>query len=109
MPKKILILSGSPKKQGNTAMLVEWFAEGARQKNAKVEIVHAAFLKYKTAGCISCRRCQKLKEYRCVIDDEATPVLKRMEEANVIVMATPLSFLSTSAKLKLVFNRMFSL
>jgi multimeric flavodoxin WrbA len=57
MPKKILILSASPKKQGNTAALVEWFTQGARSKGAQVETVAIAFLKYKTIGCTSCRAC----------------------------------------------------
>jgi len=51
MPKKIVILSGSPKKNGNTAHLVKWFAEGARSKGAEVNIVETAFLKYKSTGC----------------------------------------------------------
>jgi multimeric flavodoxin WrbA len=109
MTKKILILNGSPKKNGNTAMLVKWFVEGARTKGAQVEIVHTAFLKYKTTGCLSCRRCQTNKKYECVIDDEAKPVLARMAEVDLIVMATPLYFFSASAQLKLIFDRMFSL
>lgn len=51
MAKKILVLSGSPRKDGNTAMLVGWFAEGARSEGAQVEVVSTAFLKYKTNGC----------------------------------------------------------
>ncbi len=109
MTKKIIILSGSPKKNGNTATLVDWFAEGARSKGARVEIVRAASLKFKSAGCTSCRSCQKLDKYECVIDDEARPVLAGMAGADVIVMATPLYFFSASAQLKLVFDRMFSL
>ena len=109
MAKKILVLSGSHKKDGNTAALVNWFAEGARSKGAKVEIVQTAFLKYKSLGCISCRACQKLKKYECVIDDEAKPVLAKMAKVDAIVMATPLYFFSASAQLKLIFDRMFSL
>ncbi|MFA5143336.1 MAG: flavodoxin family protein [Candidatus Omnitrophota bacterium] len=107
--KKIIVLSASPRKNGNTALLVKWFSEGARSKGADVEIVETAFLKYKSTGCISCRACQKLKKYECVINDEAKPVLKRMAHADVIVMATPLYFFGPSAQLKLVFDRMFSL
>jgi multimeric flavodoxin WrbA len=107
--KKILILSGSPKKDGNTAALVEWFSQGARSQGAKVEIVQTALLKYKTTGCTSCRSCQKIDKYECVIDDEAKPVLAKMAKVDVIVMATPLYFFSASAQLKLVFDRMFSL
>lgn len=109
MAKRILILLGSPKKDGNTAILVNWFCEGLKAGNAGIEIVNTAFLKYKSNGCTSCRACQKIKEYECVINDEATPVLKKMAEADIIAMATPLYFFSASAQLKLIFDRMFSL
>jgi multimeric flavodoxin WrbA len=109
MAKKILVLSGSPKKYGNTATLVKWFTEGAKSKGAKVEIIQAAFLKYKSNGCTSCRSCQKIKKYECVIKDEAARVLAKMAKVDVIVMATPLYFYGPSAQLKLIFDRMFSL
>ncbi len=109
MPKKILIVSGSPKKEGNTAALAGWFAEGARSKGAEVEIVRASSLKHKSSGCASCRRCQKYDKYECVIDDDVKEVLKKMAAADVIVMATPLYFFAASAQLKIVFDRMFSL
>jgi len=109
MGKKILVLSGSPKKNGNTAALVEWFAEGARSKGAQIEVVQTAALKHKAVGCTSCRACQKLAKYECVIDDEVSPILVKMAKADVIVMATPLYFFSASAQLKVVFDRMFCL
>ena len=109
MAKKILILMGSPKKNGNTATLSEWFAEGARAKGAKVETVYTAYLKYKSTGCTSCRACQRSKKYECVINDDARKVLIKMISADVIVMASPLYFYTVSAQLKLVMDRMFSL
>ena len=109
MAKKILVFSGSPKKNGNTALLVKWFSEGAKSKGAEVEIVQTAFLKYKSIGCTSCRSCQKSDKYECVIDDEAKPILAKMAKVDVIVMATPLYFYGPSSQLKLVFDRMFSL
>ena len=109
MPEKILILNGSPKKDGNTAALAEWFAEGACAKGARVEIIRAADLKLKYSGCTSCRACQKMKEYGCVIKDDLQPVLRKMARADVVVMATPLYFFGASAQLKAVFDRMFSL
>lgn len=109
MTKKILILSGSPKREGNTATLVEWFAEGARSGGADVEIINTAFLKYKSTGCISCRICQDIESYECSINDDAKPILARMAKADVIVMATPLYFFGPSAQLKLIADRMFSL
>ncbi len=109
MSRNILILSGSPKKNGNTAALMEWFTEGARSKGAHVEVIHTAFLKYKFPGCTSCRLCQKEETYGCVIEDDASLVLQKMITSDVIVMATPLYFFSASAQLKVVIDRMFSL
>jgi multimeric flavodoxin WrbA len=109
MSRNILILSGSPKKDGNTAALIEWFTEGARSKNAQVDLIHTAFLKYKFPGCTSCRLCQKQEAYECVIEDDANLALRKMALADVIVMATPLYFFAASAQLKVVMDRMFSL
>lgn len=109
MPKNILVLSGSPKKNGNTAALIEWFTEGAASRGARVELIHAAFLKYKFPGCTSCRACQKEEDYGCVIEDDARAVLDKMAAADVIVMATPLYFFAASAQLKVLIDRMFSL
>jgi multimeric flavodoxin WrbA len=103
------VLSGSPKKNGNTAALVEWFSEGAVTKGARVELIHTALLKYKFPGCTSCRSCQTRVPYECVIEDDANPVLRKMASADVIVMATPLYFFAASAQLKILIDRMFSL
>lgn len=107
--KKILILHGSPKKDGNTSALINWFIEGTKENKAEVEVIHTAFLKYKSNGCTSCRACQKSDKYECVIDDDAKEVLIKMGNADVIVMATPLYFYTPSAQLKTIIDRMFSL
>ena len=109
MAKQILIISGSPKKDGNTAQLIDWFTEGAVAKGARVERINAASLKLKSVGCRSCRACQKQKKYECAIDDDVNPVLRKMIKADVIVMATPCYFYAMSAQLKAVVDRMFSL
>ena len=109
MSKQILIINGSPKKNGNTAALIEWFAEGAQSAGARTEIIPAAFLKYKAYGCLACRKCQALKEYECSVEDEGKEALKKMAKAETIVMATPLHFYGPSAQLKHIFDRMFSL
>jgi multimeric flavodoxin WrbA len=109
MAKKILILNGSPKKDGNTSAMIEWFSKAAGAKGADVEIINAAFLKYKVNGCISCRKCQTAEKYECCIDDGAKPVLAKMADVDVIVFATPLYFFGASAQTKLIMDRMFSL
>lgn len=109
MSGKILIVNGSPKKDGNTAALVRWFGAGCRAKGGRVEVVRAALLKSACGGCISCRKCQTRPEYACVIEDEVAALLRTMARADAIVLATPLYFFSVSAQLKAVIDRMFSL
>lgn len=107
--KKILIISGSPKKDGNTETLIKWFREGAEPSGAVMEQVRIAALKIKSSGCLSCRQCQRNSEYGCVIKDDISGLLLKMAEADVIVMGTPLYFFSASAQLKILIDRMFSL
>ncbi|MBU9889146.1 MAG: flavodoxin family protein [Candidatus Omnitrophica bacterium] len=109
MSKKILVISGSPQKHGNTEALIDKFSEGARSMGATVELVRAAELRLKFPGCTSCRACQKAENYGCVIEDDAREVLAEMTRADVIVMATPLYFFAASAQLKVLIDRMFSL
>jgi multimeric flavodoxin WrbA len=107
--KKILIIAGSPRKSGNTATVVGWFAEGAETEGATVKIVDAARLKYKTAGCCSCYGCQVSQQFRCVILDEATEVVASFTDYDTVVFATPVYFFSLSAQIKMLMDRMFSL
>ena len=107
--KSILVIKGSPKKDGNTSALVEWFSEGAKSAGASVEVLNAGSFKTVVNGCQSCRACQKAAEYGCLFKDDVKTALDKMIKADVIVMATPLYFFSASAQIKQVFDRMFSL
>jgi multimeric flavodoxin WrbA len=107
--KRIMMVVGSPNERGNTRTLVEWVAAGAREAGADVEIVDAARLRYKAYGCQACMACRGSKAFRCAVDDEATPVIARIPEQNVVVLATPIYFWGLSAQIKHVVDRMFSL
>ncbi len=109
MSRKILILTGSPRKNGNTNTVVKWFAEGAKEAGAKVEVVDVAGLKSKNNGCIACMGCQKSDKFECVWNDDIKPVLKKMPDYDVLVFATPTYFFGPSAQLKLLLDRMYSL
>jgi len=108
MGKKIMVLVGSPRKNGNTNTVVDWFVEGAESAGAEVERIDASRLKSKFNGCISCLGCQKSEKFECVVEDEVKPVLARMPEKDVLVFATPVYFIGPSAQIKLVMDRMYS-
>lgn len=107
--KKIVILCGSPRPKGNTHTLAEWVAEGARGEGPEVEKVDVTKLRYAAYGCISCYGCQRSREYRCVLKDEASELLARLPEADALVIATPIYFFGPSAQTKVFLDRGFSL
>jgi multimeric flavodoxin WrbA len=109
MAKKIMVLSGSPRKNGNTNTVVQWFAEGAKDAGATVEVIDITKLKSKFGGCIACMGCQKSDKYECVVDDDVKPVLARIPDADVLVFATPTYFFGPTAQMKSMLDRMYSL
>lgn len=109
MGKKILVLSASPRKNGNTNTVVRWFIEGAKNAGATVEVIDVTGLKSKNNGCIACLGCQKSEKYECVWDDEVKPVVARIPDYGVVVFATPVYFFGPSAQMKLFMDRMYSL
>jgi multimeric flavodoxin WrbA len=109
MSGKIIILNGSPRERGNTRQVCDWVAEAARAAGAEVEIVDTAFLKYDANGCTACMKCQASEEYRCVIEDDASDILARIPDYDVLVLASPIYFMGFTAQLKLILDRMLSL
>jgi multimeric flavodoxin WrbA len=109
MAKKIMVLSGSPRKNGNTNTVVSWFADGAKDAGADVEVIDVTRLKSTHHGCIACMGCQKSDKYECAVRDEVQPVLARIPSADVVVFATPTYFFGPSAQIKSVLDRMYSL
>ncbi len=104
--KKIVALMGSPRKQGNTAFLLDQVIEGARSAGAEITAFSAN--KAKVSGCVSCYKCQESSEYGCVIDDDAQEFLKAAQQADEIIIATPVYWFGPSAQAKRFIDRFFS-
>ncbi len=101
MSKKVLILSGSPRKGGNSDLLCDEFAKGAAESGNEVEKIRVA---EKNIGF--CRGCYACKDNgKCVIKDDMADVLQKMIDADVIVLASPVYFYSIDAQLKAVIDR----
>lgn len=101
MSKKVLILSSSPRKGGNSEALASAFAKGAQEAGNQVETV---YLREKQYGfCKGCLACQKLG--RCVIKDDAVEIAARMHDVDVLVFATPVYYYSVSGQLKTMLDR----
>ena len=100
--KKVLIISASPRKNGNMATLYARFAQGAQESG---NIVEREFLAEKNIEyCSGCDRCSGTK--RCIKNDDMRRILERMMRADVIVLATPVEFYSMDAQMKKLLDRM---
>ena len=101
MSKKVLILSSSPRKGGNSETLAAAFAKGAEDAGNRVEIV---YLREKQYGfCKGCFACLNLGH--CVIQDDAVEIAAKMHDADVLVFATPVYYYSVSGQLKTMLDR----
>ena len=101
MKKNILILSTSPRKNGNSQMLAREFARGAEEAGHNVELLS---LHDKTIGfCKGCLACQKTQ--RCVIHDDADAIAQSMLTADVIVFATPIYYYGMCGQMKTMLDR----
>lgn len=101
MSKKVLIISASPRKGGNSDTLCEQFMKGAAEAGNLVEKLRLAELKIDY--CSACYACKKLGH--CAKQDDMQLVLDKMAESDVIVLATPVYFYTMSAQLKTMIDR----
>jgi multimeric flavodoxin WrbA len=99
--KRVLILSSSPRKRGNSNALCDEFMEGAIEASHQVDKVVLAKknINYCT-GCYACR-----KNGKCAQNDDMAEILESMVAADVIVLATPVYFYTMCAQMKTVIDR----
>lgn len=99
--KNVLIISASPRKHGNSDLLCDQFAKGARESGHQVEKI---FLASETIGyCRGCGVCNTT--HRCVQKDSMEKILEQMVNADVIVLSTPVYFYSMDGQLKTFIDR----
>ena len=101
MSKRVLIISSSPRKGGNSETLAAALAKGTREAGNQVETVS---LREKQVGfCKGCLACLNLGH--CVIHDDAVEIAAKMHDANVLVFATPVYYYCVSGQLKTMLDR----
>lgn len=101
MSKKILVLSASPRKGGNSDLLCDEFIKGAQETGHSVEKI---FLGEKQINyCKGCEVCNNT--YKCIQKDDMEDILTKMTAADVIVLATPVYFYTMDAQMKTLIDR----
>ncbi len=102
MNKRVLILSSSPRRGGNSDTLCDQFLKGAQEAGHQIEKI---FLKDKTVHyCTGCSVCSMYGK-PCPQQDDAAEIVEKMIRADVIVMATPVYFYTMSAQMKTLIDR----
>ena len=107
MKKKVLVVLGSPRKNGNTAALAREIAKGASANNAKVETVYLHGLDI--APCKACMKCQKKGSSGCSTRDDMQAIYRKLVEADAWVIASPVYWFTMSAQTKIFMDRCFAL
>lgn len=102
MSKKVLILSGSPRRGGNSDILCDEFMRGAQESGNETEKIRVSAKKI--APCLACYYCRS-HGGECVHSDDMTQILQKMIDADVIVLSSPVYFYSIDAQLKAVIDR----
>ncbi|HVO39480.1 MAG TPA: flavodoxin family protein [Spirochaetia bacterium] len=104
--KKVLIVLGSPRARGNSATLGERVAAGVRTAGGNAELIRLHGMDLRP--CRACDACQRNKDYRCVQRDGMRDVYHRLQEADALVIASPVYWFTMSAQTKLFMDRLYA-
>ena len=100
---KVLLINGSPKSNGNTALALNQMAEVFTQQDIEAEIIHVGHLPIR--GCTACGGCRKTG--KCVFDDPVNEVSAKLEAADGMVVASPVYYASANSTLTALLDRLF--
>jgi len=104
---KVIAFNGSPRKKWNTATLLNKALEGATSQGADTELIHLYDLNFR--GCLSCFACKTKggKSYgKCAARDDLTPILKKVEETDAIILGSPIYFGTVSGEMRSFMERL---
>ncbi|MFO7963870.1 MAG: flavodoxin family protein [Desulfobacterales bacterium] len=101
---KILGLVCSPRKEGNTEILVTHALASAREAGAQTEMLHVADLNI--APCDACGACTA--EGTCIVEDDMQTVYEQLLAADGVIFGTPVYFLNVSAQAKAIIDRTYA-
>ena len=98
---KVLAVSASPRKGGNSDVLCDQLLKGASESGNEVEKINLSGLKI--SPCVACYGCRK--SGRCVKKDDMERILDELIHADTIILATPVYFYSMDAQMKIMIDR----
>jgi len=106
MGKKIVVITGSPRKNGNSFAMTDAFIQAAEAEGHQITRFDAAMMN--VGGCHACETCYKSGK-ACSFDDDFNTIAPAILEADAIVFTTPVYWYSIPAQIKGVIDKLFSL
>ena len=101
---KVVAFNGSPKKDGNTAILLQKVLSELEREGVETEIIHIGG--QKVHGCTACMKCMENQDRKCVFDDDfVNNCIRKMEEADGIIIGSPTYFADVSTEVKALIDR----
>lgn len=102
----ILVLNGSPRPQGGTAAMVHAFAEGAKSAGRQIDILNIARMDFH--GCRGCEHCHTKGNGTCIQRDDMDLVYPLWDNADMIVIASPIYYGSFSGQIHCLIHRTYA-
>ncbi len=100
---KVLIINGSPRVGGNTALAVNEMTKVFAEEDIEADVMQIGAKAIR--GCIACGKCSELG--KCIFDDEVNEAAKKFEEADGLVIASPVYYASANGTLISFLDRLF--
>jgi len=105
--RKVLVLLGSPRRKGNSAVLAQHLRQGAEEAGGRVETLYLQGMGIEP--CTGCGECHTGNISGCVIDDSMQDIYDKLKGSDAIVFASPIYWFSVSAQLKTVIDRIYAI
>ena len=103
---KIIVLNGSPRPSGNTKAMISAFTEGAERAGHEVTVFDVCRMNIK--GCLACEYCHTKAFRQCVQKDDMQKIYPVLDEAEMIVLASPIYYHGLSGQLQSTINRIYA-
>ncbi|MCG9969397.1 flavodoxin family protein [Pelotomaculum terephthalicicum JT] len=100
---KVVGISGSARKDGNTAIMIKRVFEELEKEGIETELIQLAGKKIR--GCLACMKCQENQDKRCSVDDDFNMCFEKMLQADGIILGSPTYFSDMTPEMKALIDR----
>ena len=103
---RVLILNGSPRRNGNTSQMIKAFCEGLDKSNHSYDVIDVA--RMNIHGCLACEYCHGKGNGQCVQKDDMLKVYALLDEVDMLVIASPIYYHGISGQMKCCIDRFYA-